>query len=311
MISNWLRVAGIASTLLGAAMFMGCGVGVDDGSGVDGDQNASVDEMEIGSAGEALMSCSNPDGTNAAMAAFAVAVAQDLGRWNATKDFQMITTSGWSESSPGMQQAIKLTSGSDANGPIGKSRCADGKCARVQAILDMQYDDANNVVYFQGTGTTKVLLSPAALRSRMYAKWQDQKACDAAAKDGDNTQCTKEQNSLKFSGSAKGGCDTNFTFAAKSPTGAALKYPNQLKNELKFADPSNPYINFQNLGNGLVSIDPTYGLNEDGTSTVGTCTAACTKISTTTSYTGQCCSCGGVTKTFSRSTFNSTVYLCL
>src|SRR5215831_11886825 len=235
MISNWLRVATIASTVLGTAIFSGCGAGMDDASDV-GDQNAAADEMEIGSVGEGLMSCANPDGTNAAMAAFAVAVAQDLGRWNATKDFQMVLTSGYSESSYGQQQAIKLTSGSDASGPMGKSRCADGKCARVQAILDMQYDQANNQIYFQGTGTTKVLLSPAALRSRMYAKWQEQKTCDAAARDGVAGSCTREQNSLKFVSSAKGGCDTNFTFSATTPAGTPLLYPNQLKYELKFAD---------------------------------------------------------------------------
>jgi hypothetical protein len=297
--------------VLGTAVFLGCGVEGMDEAGDLGDQSASAEELEIGSTGEALMSCTNPDGTNAAMAAFAVAVAQDLGRWNATKDFQKVLTSGKSESSPGQQQAIKLTSGKDSSGtPIGKSRCSDGKCAHVQAILDMQYDQANNLVYFQGTGTTKVLLNPAALRSRMYAKWQEQGSCDASAKDGNNSLCTKEQHTLKFASSAKGGCDTNFTFNATTPTGAALKYPNQLKNELKFADITNPYINFQNLGNGKISIDPTYGLNDDGTSTVGTCTAACTKISTT-NYSGQCCSCGGKTKKFSKASFNSTLFLCL
>lgn len=312
MISNWLRLTGIASALLGAAVFAGCGVDAGDGVSGDqaGDQNASVDESEIGSVEEGLMTCSNPDGTNALMAAFAVAVAQDLGRWNASKDFQMVSTSGWSESSWGWQQAIKLTSGSDANGPIGKSRCADGKCARVQALLDMQYDQANNQVYIQGTGNTKVLLNPAALRSRMYAKWQDQVACDKNARDGDANSCTKEQNHLVFSGSAPGGCDTQFTFSAKSATGAALKYPNQLKNQLRFADSNNPYINFKNLGNGLVSIDPTYGLNDDNVTQTGSCTAACVKISLSSSLTGQCCSCGGVTKKFSKPSWTSGVYLC-
>jgi hypothetical protein len=211
---------------------------------------------ELASGEQALMSCSNPDGTNSVMAAFAVAVAQDLGRWNASKDFVVNLSNGMSESSWGSQQTIKLASGSDASGPIGKSRCRDGKCARVQALLDLQYEQASNKVYVQGSGSTRVLLNPSALRSRMFAKWQEQIACDKNAKDGDVTACTREQNSLVFVGSAKGGCDTNFTFAASSPTGAALKYPNQLKNELQFADASNPYINFQNLGNGRVSIDP-------------------------------------------------------
>ena len=314
MKSNWLRVAGVVSVAFGVAAFTGCGAeSMDDSSdGLNGDESAAVDEngMELGTIEQGLMTCTNPDGTNAAMAAFAVAVAQDLGRLNASKDFVMITTSGQSETSPGMQQAMKLASGSDANGAIGKNRCADGKCARVQAILDMQYDQANNKVYFQGTGTTKVLLNPAALRARLYAKWQDQIACDKTPKDGDVNSCTKELNSLTYVSKAAGGCDTNFTFSVKGVNNAVLKYPNQLKNEIKFADTSNPYINFTNLGNGNISIDPTYGLNDDGTTSTGSCTAACTKISVS-SVAGQCCSCGGVTKTFSKAAWSPTTFLCL
>jgi len=280
-----------------------------------GDENASVqpgveDESDLGSTEQGLMSCSNPDGTNSVMAAFAVAVAQELGRWNASKDFVLANTNGLTENSSGVAQSIKLASGSDANGAIGKSRCADGKCAKVQALLDMQYDQANNKVYVQGTGTTKVLLNPSALRSRMSAKLLDQVACDKNAKDGDTNSCTKELNKLTYVSAAKGGCDTNFTFSVKTSAGAALKYPNQLKNELKFADSTNPYINFTNLGNGNISIDPTYGLDDDGTSSTGSCTAACTKISTT-SYAGSCCSCGGVQKTFQKAAWSGTTFLCL
>jgi hypothetical protein len=317
MIANWLRVAGVVSVAMAAGAFMGCGsedfnASSDDVMSGDlgGDENASLDESDIGTTDEALMSCSNPDGTNSVMAAFAVAVAQELGRWNASKDFVMNATSGWSESSYGSQQAIKLASGSDANGPIGKSRCADGKCARVQALLDLQYDQANNKVYIQGSGTTKVLLSPAALRSRMYAKWGEQKTCDAAPVNGNLNNCTTEQNKLSFVSSAAGGCDTNFTFAARTPSGGTLLYVNQLKNELKFADSTNPYINFTNLGNGNVSIDPTYGLDEDPTATTGSCSAACTKISTT-NIAGTCCSCSGVQKVYQKSAWSAVTFLCL
>ena len=276
-----------------------------DGWGWENNQRCIV----VSSSTTGTMSCSNPDGTNAVMAALAVAVAQELGRWNASKDFVLTNTSGFTESSTGTVQAIKLASGSDANGPIGKSRCADGKCARVQALLDMQYDQANNLVYIQGTGSTKVLLNPSALRSRMSAKLLDQIACDRNAKDGDLNSCATEQNVLTYVSAAKGGCDTNFTFAVKSKAGTALKYPNQLKHQLRFADSTNPYTNFQNLGGGNVSIDPTYGLDDDGVTTTASCTAACTKISTT-SYAGACCSCGGVSKKFVKSAYSAITYLC-
>src|SRR4051794_36542526 len=101
MIANWLRVAGVVSVAVAAGAFMGCGsedfnASNDDvmSGGLGGDENASLDESDIGTADEALMSCSNPDGTNSVMAAFAVAVAQELGRWNASKDFIRNDTSG-------------------------------------------------------------------------------------------------------------------------------------------------------------------------------------------------------------------------
>jgi hypothetical protein len=327
MIAKWLKVASVVSVAAAAGAFVGCGAQDFDASSDDvasgdvasgdvasgdigGDENASMDDSDYGSAEEAVMSCTNPDGTNSVMAAFAVAVAQELGRWNASKDFIRNDTSGLSENSPGRQQAIKLASGSDASGPMGKSRCADGKCAKVQALLDLQYDQANNKVFIQGSGSTRVLLSPAALRSRMFAKWGEQRTCDAAPVDGNNNNCTREQNTLKFVSSAVGGCDTNFTFSVKGTNGAALRFPNQLKNELKFADSSaNPYINFQNLGNGNVSIDPTYGLDEDPTGAVQACTSACTKISLS-SLAGGCCSCGGVTKAFQKAAWNNVTFLC-
>jgi hypothetical protein len=237
-------------------------------------------------------------------------VAQDLGRWQATRDFVQFNTSGLSESSAGAQQAIKLQSGTDSTGqPRGKSRCADGKCARVQALLDMQYEQANNKVYFQGSGSTKTLLSPAALRSRMVAKLSEQGTCDAAALDNSANACPREEHKLSFVSAAAGGCDKNFTFHATKLDGSPLSYPGQLKQKVKFADVGNPYINFVNLGGGNVSIDPTYGLNDDGTTSTGSCTAACTKISAT-SVAGACCSCGGLTKTFIKSPWSTTTFLC-
>jgi len=260
----------------------------------------STENMSLGTIEQGLMSCANPDGANAAMAALVVAVAQDLGRWQTGKDFVQGYNAG---------EIVALSSGSDADGPKGKSRCADGKCARVQAILDMQLDAAANKVYFQGSGSTKVLLNPQALRTRMLSKWREQVSYDGRSKDGDATVPPLEKHQLAFVSAAKGGCDTNFTFKATGTTGAALKYPGQLKWKVAFGDINNPYINFANLGNGNISVDPTYGLNEDASSSAGSCTAACTKI-TATSVAGQCCSCGGVSKTFVKSAWNAATFLC-
>ncbi|HTV24697.1 MAG TPA: hypothetical protein VMG12_38660 [Polyangiaceae bacterium] len=280
---------------------------------VDVDTLAAESDGELGSLEQALQNCANPDGTNAVMAAFAVAVGQELKRWESTKDFVMFTTSGQSESSPGMQQAIKLTSGTGPDGkPRGKSRCADGKCAKVQAILDMQYEQARGKIYIQGeTSQNKVLLDPAALRSRMVAKANyEQKTCDDNAKDGDANRCPKEAHVLTPIGTVSlGGCGVHYKFGVKKDTGAALQYPAQLKGKLTFADQTNGWVDFRNLGGGYVAIDPTSGLNEGVTTTSGSCTSGCTRISTT-NVAGQCCSCGGATKKFVKTTFNANTYLC-
>lgn len=290
---------------IAVASVTGCGAGDITDSDIGDDSMQTVDDssdenMSLGTLEQGIMACQNLDGTNSAMAALAVAVAQDLGRWQAGKDFVLGNSGG---------EILALASGSNASGPIGKSRCADGKCARVQAILDMQLDVTANKVYFQGSGSTKVLVNPQALRSRMVSKWREQRDYDARAKDGVSYQAPTEEHKLAFVSAAKGGCDTNFTFKATKTTGAALLYPNQLKWKLAFADINNPYLLFTNLGGGNISIDPTYGLNEGGSSSAGSCTAACTKVSVT-SVAGQCCSCGGVNKKYVKSTWSPVTFLC-
>ncbi|HWO12145.1 MAG TPA: hypothetical protein VNN80_21770 [Polyangiaceae bacterium] len=312
---TWSPIAALSITL--AAATAACSAGDLDpaGSVAPGDEASAAEgaleeSTDLGSLEQGLMSCANPDGTNSVMAAFAVAAAKELGRWQAGKDFVVFGTSGYSEASWGMQQAIKLQSGTDTSGqPRGKSRCADGKCAQVQALLDMQYDQANNQVYFQGSGTTRVLLSPAALRSRMVAKLREQQTCDSSARDGDGGACPREEHKLVFQSAAPGSCDMNFYFKATKPDGTALLYPNQLKNKLKFADQSNPYISFQNLGGGVVSVDPTLGLNPLDGDAPGNCSSACTKISPTP-LDGTCCSCAGMNKKYVKTKWSAVTFLC-
>ena len=310
---NWFKAVGFLSMALAGTTLPGCGAG--DVASIEGDELGdeimSVDEsLALGNLEQGVMNCANPDGANAAMAAFAVAIAKELGRWDTTRDFVIAKTNGVAPNTTGNVEVLKLASGSDTSGNKGSTRCTGG-CVNVQALLDMQYDQAKGKIFFQGSGSTKVEMVPVAVRSRMVAKWREQEACDKNAKDGDpNGACPKEEHALKFVSAAKGSCDTDFTFNVKQKDGkTALKYPAQLKHKLKFADAVNPYINFTPLANGDFKLDPTSGLNEDSTTTTGSCLAACTKI-TATSVAGGCCSCGGVNKVFTRSTFNANTYLC-
>jgi hypothetical protein len=229
-------------------------------------------------------SCPNPDGANSVMAALAVATAKELGRWEPTTDFYV---SGGE---------LRLTS-------AGKYRCSDGFCRNTQALLDMQKSSSQGQVRISPT----VTLNADALRSRLVAKFGEQVTCESQPDNHDDSDCPAEDHKLRFLYSSSGSCDVEFWFEATTPSGGALSYPHQLANKLLWVDRYNPYVDFQSSGN-KVAIDPTYGLNEDGTTSSGSCMAACTKV-TAASVAGQCCTCGG-TKKFARSAFNASIYLC-
>jgi cellulose binding protein with CBM10 domain len=259
-----------------------------DGWGWENNKSCIV-QGSTGSTGGTSGSCANLEGTASTMAALVVSVALELKRWQPSKDFQIVKVNN--------EDTIQLTS-------TGKARCADGKCANTQALLDFQKNEANGKIRFPNN----VTLNAPALRSRLVAKLRDQISCESQPSNGGTTNCPVEEHTLTFQKSEKGGCDTNYFFVAKATNGTALKYPGQLKNKLLWADKTNPYVAFKNVGE-TVSVDPTYGLNEEGSASSGSCTAACTKISSS-NIAGGCCSCNGTTKSFVKSTWNATTFLC-
>jgi hypothetical protein len=233
--------------------------------------------------------CSNPEGTDSVMAALAVSAANELKRWQPVADFAI--------GNQGFGEMLVLTG-------TGKSRCSDGFCYNTQALLDLQKPQAEGTLF---PGNVK--LSAIALRSRLVAKFRDQQGCEQQPSNGGTTNCPAEQHQLIFQRAEKGGCDTNYYFVAKKPDGSPLQYPAQLKNKLLWADRVNPYIGFQSVGE-VVSLDPTYGLDDVGTTSAGTCTSACVKI-TRNNEAGNCCSCNGVTKTFRKALWSNYTYLCM
>ncbi|HTV23094.1 MAG TPA: hypothetical protein VMG12_30610 [Polyangiaceae bacterium] len=306
MKTSSFKVGSAFSLLVASTLMMACGAG--DMYDVDGAQEGALesdvedsDSLELGTIEQALHSCATPDGTNAVMAALAVATGQELKRWRAGLDFEFAT------------DRIRLTSGTGSDGkPRGKSRCSGGVCPRTEALLALQNDTATGVYIQAESSTTRVLVNPSALRSRMYAKLQEQIAKDVDAKDGDTYQSPKTPHTLSGVGTASlGGCGPHYKFsvAFDSSSTSPKPAPVQLKWALSFADQQNGWVDFRDLGNNVVGVDPTGGLNEEDTSSSGSCPAVCTKISTTDVSNG-CCSCGGVSKKFKRSTFNTNTYLC-
>jgi hypothetical protein len=287
---------GMAALVVSGSLACAGGAGVDELAATDegaGDSEAAADgdTSELGTAEQAwwgysgfsfASSCSDPTGTDSVLAAIAVSTAKELRRWQPTLDFQ-------------------VTSGMLALSATGKARCADGKCYNTQALLDLQRDSASRVQVRPG-----VTISPYILRTRLTWNWNAQKKCTTSF----FSSCRAPDHEFKFLGAEPGSCDMNHWFEVRSPLGALLSAVNlsSLQEKLVWVDEEdNSYIKFQVEGSAI-AIDPTYGLNDTATTVVGSCSAACTKISSL-AVAGQCCSCNG-TKKYARSTWNANTYLC-
>lgn len=243
---------------------------------------------ELGQAQQALWywypsfssSCSDPTGTDSILAALAVSTARELRRWQPVLDF-------------------KLSYNMLALSDTGKARCADRACANTQALLDLQRDAASAVQVRPG-----VRNSPSILRTRLTWNYKAQKDCYYSWYNA----CRPPDHEFRFLRSEPGSCDMNFWFEVRTPAGALLSSVSRLQESLIWVDEEdNSYIKFQTNGSNI-AIDPTYGLNDTGSTTTGSCSAACTKI-TSQNVAGQCCSCNG-TKKYARSLWSPTTYLC-
>jgi hypothetical protein len=229
--------------------------------------------------------CANVDGVPSAMAALAVATATELGRWQPTEDFRV------------RRGLLELT-------PAGKRRCDDGRCWNTQAILELQRAPSGLVTL----GDTS--FNGEAFRGELEANYREQLSCESRRDSRGRETCQAERHQLTLDSVASGSCDTVFTFHATTPQGEALDRPAQLANKLIYAGyPENEYLSFTSTGKS-VSIDPTFGLNPTDDTTSGSCSAACTKVSAT-NIAGSCCSCGGEIRSYVRSAFSTTTYLCM
>ncbi|MES1175578.1 MAG: hypothetical protein ABUL62_14750 [Myxococcales bacterium] len=176
----------------------------------------------------------------------------------------------------------------------------------MNALLALQKNEAYQQVMFPGG----VLLDSYALRGAMKSYFDRQTRCNNWWGEYSTNGCWVEAHDLWFWKTAPGTCATdNYFWANKVGTSNSLDVPDRLNFQLYFVGyPDNEFLTFRNFGSNVV-IDPTVGLTEANSTMSGSCTAACTQYSST-SLVGRCCSCNGVTKTFSRSPFSYDLYLC-
>jgi hypothetical protein len=226
---------------------------------------------ELGSMEEA--SCTNTEGTNAMIAGLAVAIGRELQRWKVGTDFKVVT--GYNN-----QQVLELT-------PTGLAQCQNG-CLTVKALLAFQDSRNDQKLVFPGGQK----LSSWSYASRLVAGYREQLTCEARPSNNTTNanNCPAEEHKLSLAGITPGACDLNYTFNARTPAGGMLVAPSLLRNRLLWTGgTANPYVAFTST-NSTVTIDPTFGLNGDtDPSQSGSCTAACSKTSTTRAITGQCC----------------------
>ncbi|MES1179437.1 MAG: hypothetical protein ABUL62_34290 [Myxococcales bacterium] len=264
-----------------AALVSSCALfALTPGCAVDS-SNAQEDVAQ----GEEEALCSNDNGVNSVMAALAVATGREIRRWLPNHDFQWNARTG----------RLELTY-------FGNGRISNKDTSNVKALLAMQDAPPHSVQMPGG-----VWLDPAALRAALKANWDDQVRCEA------NGTCHPEADDLVYSHTEFGSCgvkaffDVYRSYSTKKITDAPSL--NHLNDNLTFLGfPENRMLNFY-LRDGRVSVDPTVGLTEGGTTMSGSCTASCTMYSATRA-TGECCLCNGVTRTFSRSPFSASMYLC-
>ena len=190
--------------------------------------------------------CANPEGTNAAIAALATAISQELHRWQIPTDFYIYR--GYQN-----QAMLGLTA-------AGKAACG-GSCPMTENILAAQDSRMDNKIIFSGTR-----LSSWSFASRLVTGYENQKICV------NNGSCAYAAHVFSYNPAMTqpGACDTLFTFPVTKPGGAALTQAQitGLNNGLKWTSGNgpNPYIAFQ-AGAGTVTIDPGGNLNPPGQTT--------------------------------------------
>lgn len=230
-------------------------------------------------------SCDDNTGTDPVLAALAVATAIELGRWQPTTDFRT-----W-------RGKLTLTA-------TGEAQCADGQCSNTRALLDLQNDEASGVTILPG-----VQVNSSLLRRALSLAHFRQANCFSPL-GAPFVGCRVPDHHFTLAHTAPGECDTNYWFTTTTPEGDALppELMQRLERSLIWVNAeTNDYIQFATDGN-LVGIDPTYGLNEVGATESGSCSPACTRISTR-DIAGSCCSCNG-TRQYARSSWNANTYTC-
>lgn len=215
-------------------------------------ESGNPSEESVGNQGEALV-CPNQAGTNAAIAAFAVAYGTEAHRWQILDDFQPAVGTY-------NQQTIA---------PKSTGACANHACPMTEEIL--RYADAKNdgKIVYDGQ-----VLSAYNFASRLYTGYTNMVTYR------NNRMYPVPAHRIDFMAWSTGNsCSTDVTYSAHNTSGGLLTNPDDLTNALRFADGNgvNPYLfTYDSQGKphvrftaDTVTVDPTGGTSGDGSGTPG------------------------------------------
>lgn len=193
--------------------------------------------------------CSSNSGINPTKAALAVAMANELGRWDPVAD--LTVTWDWK---------VILSS-------TGEGRCRNG-CANTKAILGLQDVSTTQVI-------NQNVFNPTSFREDLIASFSRQKSYIQSLAMNNRSALPEEHVLVKTGGPLSlgtGACGPHYLYQPSKPDGRALDKPANLANALVFFGiySGNNYLAFTTY-NGNVAIDPTDGDNATPVTTSGSC----------------------------------------
>lgn len=232
----------------------------------------------------AQTACPSTDVYKAMGATLGFATGAELGRWQPSTDFLVSID-------PAGVQTVALSS-------TGKSKCSDGRCARVQALLDLQ--SAPRALKLQGFTD---LLDPLILRQRLVSALRSQQSCDQI---GGTTASACVTESHKVSGSqvVSTTCGTHVKFnVVSASTGGPLSYPENLKSKLIYAGyPYSTNLYFSTTAPQVEILSPNALVDDAQAGSASP--PACLRVSLT-NIAGASCTCNGANGNFSRLVYSS------
>jgi len=206
-------------------------------------ETASPSELAAAQESDALASCPNAQGTNAAIAAFAVTYATEAHHWQLLADFEEFR---------GYNYQLMLRAKSTG-------ACANNKCPMTAEILRYQDSRLDQQLVYDGQ-----LLSSYNFASRLTTGYDNMVAYK------NSNRYTFPSHTLNFVSMQNGTvCSTDFTYNATVSSGTL----DVLVNALRFTDGNgqNPYLfTYDSAGNphirfsgNTITIDPTGGTSGD------------------------------------------------